>query len=81
MRTTLDINDELMKQAKSYAAKSGLTLTALLENALKEKLRSTKRQKSSYRLQWKTVKGQLQPGVDLSNRDSLFDLMNDPSIT
>lgn len=36
MRTTLDINDRLMAEAKSLAARRGLSLKALVEEALRE---------------------------------------------
>lgn len=35
MRTTLRINDELLRRAKMHAAKRGTTLTALVEDSLR----------------------------------------------
>ena len=31
---------------------------------------------SGYKLKWTTEKGELMPGVDLDDRDSLFDIMD-----
>ncbi|MBE0610270.1 MAG: type II toxin-antitoxin system VapB family antitoxin [Dehalococcoidia bacterium] len=36
MRTTLNIDDDLLKEAKIMAVREGTTLTALLERALRE---------------------------------------------
>jgi hypothetical protein len=38
MRTTLNIDDDLLKEAKIMAVREGTTLTALLERALRERL-------------------------------------------
>ena len=38
MRTTIRLSDELMREAKREAAKSGMTLTAIIEESLRERL-------------------------------------------
>ena len=38
MRTTVDLDEGLLKQAKSLAVQTGTTLTAVIEEALREKL-------------------------------------------
>lgn len=38
MRTSLDINDRLMAEAKSLAARRGVSFKALVEEALRERL-------------------------------------------
>jgi len=43
MRTTLNIDDDLLQAAKIAAVRRRTTLTALLEEALREKLESTPR--------------------------------------
>jgi hypothetical protein len=75
MRTTIDINDELMRQAKKKAADDGVPLRDVVEDALRRYL-SEKPGASGYKLKWTTEKGELMPGVDLDDRDSLFDLMD-----
>ena len=41
MRTTLNIDDELMKEAKIAAIKRGTTLTALVEEGLRKEVQGT----------------------------------------
>ena len=38
MRTTVRINEELLREAKLQAARQGTTLTAIIEGALRESL-------------------------------------------
>lgn len=75
MRTTMDINDELMRLAKERAAREGASLKSVVEAALRSHL-STPIRRPEYKLQWRTEKGRLQPGVDLNDRDSLFDRLD-----
>ena len=77
MRTTLDLNDQLMTQAKRTAQENGMTLTAFVEDALRERLarRGPTAPPATFRL--RTFKGNgLQPGVDLDNSAGLRDLMD-----
>ena len=74
LRSTVDINDELMRLAKQRAANEGGSLKSVVEQALRAHLSAPAR-RPRYKLQWRTEKGTLQPGVDLNDRDSLFDLM------
>jgi len=74
MRTTLDLSDELLRAAKKRAADERVPLREVVENALRRYL-SGRQRRSEYRLRWSTEKGRLQPGVDLDDRDSLFDAM------
>lgn len=76
MRTTVRLDPHLLTEAKKYAAESGCTLTAVLEQALREALarRSTKEVVRPLRL--KTCKGSgLRAGVDLDDSAALLDLM------
>ncbi len=75
MRTTLNLDDNLIRAAKRRAAETGQTLSATIEAALREILEPKKKTKHSYRLRWLTVKGGAQPGVDLADRDALIDRM------
>ena len=74
MRTTLDLNDELIEKAKQQAARERTTLKAIVERALRGHL-ARRRPTRAYRLQWRPERGRLQPGVRLDDRDALFDLM------
>jgi hypothetical protein len=75
MRTTLDINDELLEKAKQLAARERTTLKAVVERALRSHL-TRRRPSGVYRLRWRPERGHLQPGVRLDDRDALFDLMD-----
>ena len=75
MRTTVDLNDELLREAKKRAADEGKTLRALMEEALRARIQTRGSAKSGFTLQWRTEHGRLQPGVRLDDRQSLFDLM------
>jgi hypothetical protein len=76
MRTTIRVNDHLLSEAKKFAAETGRSLTALIEDALREVLARRKKRPSMGRLKLTTFKGKgLQPGVDLDDSASLLDLM------
>jgi hypothetical protein len=75
MRTTIDISDELFRQAKKKAAAEGSTLRDIVEAALRVYL-AAQSKPGSYKLRWRTEHGRLQPGVNLDDRDALFDLMD-----
>jgi hypothetical protein len=76
MRTTVRLDDDLLREAKSYAAATGRTLTAVIEDALRETLRRRRAQGSRPQVKLKTVGGSgTQPGVDLDDSSALLDLM------
>ncbi len=75
MRTTIEISDELLRQAKRRAADEGGPLRAVVEAALRAYL-GRGRQRRGYRLKWNTEKGLLRPGVRLHDRAALLDLMD-----
>ncbi|RME30603.1 MAG: ribbon-helix-helix protein, CopG family [Deltaproteobacteria bacterium] len=75
MRTTMNLNDEIMRELKQLAARTGRTMTEIVEEALREKLRGEKIADPEYKLEWVTVSGRMLPGVDLADRDSLTELM------
>lgn len=72
MRTTLNLNEQLVRRAKKVAAERGTTLTAIIEDALREKLARPAPQAKKRRT-LHTFKGDgLQPGVDLSRIAAVF---------
>ena len=74
VRTTLVIEDGLFRQIKKKAAEQGRTLQAVVNDLLRRALVQTARQ--PYRLNLKGWQANEQPGVDLLDRDKLFDLMD-----
>ena len=70
------MNDALLRDAKRVAAEDGLTLTAVLENAVREMLERRRMLCRDKRMPLPTFKGQgLQPGVDLDDTAALLDHM------
>lgn len=76
MRTTLDLDDHLLTEAKKKAADEGKTLTRLIEEALRLRLEPPDVAPGSFRLELLTRGGQPVAGVDPSDRDSLQELMD-----
>ncbi len=75
MKTTLDLNDALLRAAKKLAVDARSTLTSVIEEALRRYLSAGPRAKQSYRFRPKTFGSDLRPGVDLHDRDALYDKM------
>jgi hypothetical protein len=75
MRTTIEISDELLRQAKKKAADSRVPLREVVEAALRWYL-SHRPAHTGYKLRWTPDKGKVRPGVNLDDRESLFDLMD-----
>ena len=68
MRTTVRLEDELLRQAKRYAAEHGTTLTAMLDQALREILSRSDRKAHSHEVPLPSFAGNGQhTGVDLDN--------------
>lgn len=77
MRTTIRLSDDLLTAAKKAAAESGCTLTALIEDALREVLaRKARPTGGRARVKLTTFRGTgLRPGVDLDDSAALLDVM------
>jgi hypothetical protein len=75
MRTTLNLSDELLKAAKRRAVERGITLTAFFEEALAAALAPRADAERAYRLDWKSHAGRLVAGVNIADRDALYDAM------
>ncbi len=74
MKTTIDLPDDLLIEARKRAAEERTTLRAILERGLREQLARTKAtRRPSARIQWVTVRGGLPPDVDLSDRAAASD--------
>lgn len=77
MRTTVRMEDELLRRAKEIAAQRDTTLTAILEQALREWLDRQRRSKQRRRadLPISRARGGLLPGVNLDDTADLLDRM------
>ena len=72
---TLKLDEDLHRRLKERAAREGRTLQSLANDLLRLGLAVPKA--SDYRLKFVSVKGEHQPGVDLFDRDALFNLMEE----
>ena len=78
MRTTLRLDDDLLSAAKQHAAAHGLTLTRLIEDALRAML-SARADAATAPFSMPTFgDGGVLPGVDFDDSAGLLDLMEGP---
>lgn len=76
MRTTIRLSDTLLLDAKREAAKSGTTLTVLIEESLRERLARSGASGPRRCVRLTTAgSGGLRPGIDLDDSASLLDVM------
>lgn len=71
MRTTISLDDELLREAKKQAAACGRSLSAFVADAIREALARRARSSEPAPVRLVTVKGHLLPGV---NYDSFAEL-------
>ena len=83
MRTTIRLDDDLLRQAKALAARTGRTLTAVIEDGLREELARHLGRQGQPPVALPTFKGKgLRSGIDLDDTAGLLDIMKcgrDPS--
>lgn len=78
MRTTVRLNDALLRDAKRLAAETGQSLTSLLEDALREKLMRRKARAKAVKATFPTFRGRgLRPGIDLDDSAALLEVMEE----
>ena len=75
MRTTIDIDDQLLLYAKHQAVKQGCTIKQILEDALRDFFAHPPLQHEVVSLETFSGAG-LKPGVNLDNNRSLSDIMD-----
>ena len=79
MRTTIRINDDLLKRAKKQAADEGRTLTSLVEDGLALILSKPKTsRRKRVELPVSKATGGIFPGIDLNRSSDLEEVMNAP---
>jgi len=74
MKTTLNLDGELLRRAKQRAVETSTTLTAVVESALRNALAAST-PRAPYRLEMPTVDGAGPPAVDPADRAALYDRM------
>ena len=76
MRTTINLDDHLLAGLKQLAAKTGRTMTSIIEDAIRQAILPPK-PASRKRIRLTVVDGKgPRPGVDLDDSASLLDLMD-----
>jgi predicted transcriptional regulator len=75
MKTTLRIDDEVLKDLKVLAAGTGRSMTGLIEDAVRTMVRQRKRARAPKAFRLATFKGRgRRPGVDIDDTSALMDL-------
>jgi hypothetical protein len=79
MRTTLRIDDEVMKEAKGIAAASGRTLTEVIDDLLRESLARRRATRGRERVVLPVDKGGegLRPGLSLDDMKGIRQAMDE----
>lgn len=78
VRTTIRLDEEVLREAKALAARRGRTLTALIEDGLREQLRRAEQSPLRGKVELPTWSGgQLRPGVDLDDSAATWDLLDE----
>ena len=75
MKTTLDLDDELLRLAKQRAAAQGIALRRYVEDALRARILPGPERRRAFKLDVPIVSGKSPPAVDIADRDALYDLM------
>lgn len=70
------IEDRLLRELKKKAAAQGQTLQAVANDLLRRALAMPERKQNGFKLNLQGWEAREQPGVDLLDRDKLFDLMD-----
>jgi len=77
-RTTLNIDEELLSQLKHVAASSHRSLSAVVEDALREALAQRKHRADAPRVELPTFGGRgAHPGIDLDQSSAVLDMLDE----
>ncbi|MEB3030813.1 ribbon-helix-helix domain-containing protein [[Mycobacterium] nativiensis] len=77
MRTTIRMDDDLYREVKALAARSGRTVAAVLEDAVRRGLRPDVAQPPRPYAVTPCGHGGLRPGVDLSSNAAVAEVMDE----
>jgi len=77
MRTTITIDDQLLEEAKVIAARTGRTLGAVIEDALREVIARRREPGTQAPIELPVFRGGagLRPGINLDSNSDLLDAM------
>ena len=74
-RTTLKMDDDLLRRLKEHAAREGRSMQAVANELLRDGL-TRLAEPARYKMALEGWEAEEQPGVELLDRDKLFDLMD-----
>lgn len=77
MKTTLNLDDQLLARAKALARAEGTTLTRVVEEALRARLVPRPSRREAFRLRVTTVRGKRAPAIDIADRNALLDVFDE----
>ena len=78
MKTTIELPDALLEQARRFARDHGMTMKALIEQALREVMAKEKEQKKPFRLRDGSFDGGKGMSLDLKSWEQIRDIIYDP---
>lgn len=79
MRTTIRISDDLYRDVKALAARSGRTVAAVLEDAVRRGLSTAEQRTTDRYAVIAAGRGGLRPGVALSSNAAIAEALDDGS--
>ncbi|CPR02232.1 antitoxin [Mycobacterium bohemicum DSM 44277] len=77
MRTTIRIDDDLYRRVKEMAARSGRTVAAVLEDAVRRGLTPVEPRPTGRYAVRPTGRGGLRPGLDLSSNAAVAEALDE----
>jgi hypothetical protein len=75
VRTTIVMDEQLLKGVREVAGRSGWNLSQAISElvAIGMHVHATHRETE---FRWKTFAGKVKPGIDITDRDRLYDIMD-----
>lgn len=77
MKTTVELPDDLFVAAKKTAVERRTTLRDLIERGLRRELSEPRSARKARRITWVTVDGGLPAGMDVANREDLYNWLRE----
>jgi hypothetical protein len=78
-RTTITIDQDLLSKVKALGKEKGLSVSRTISELVRIALLQ-KQNPQKHRFMWKTYKGQLRPGINIDDRDQLYNLMENHNV-
>jgi predicted nucleic acid-binding protein len=75
-RTTINVDETLLEKIRAFGSQQGWSLSKTISELLKVIL-YTREKKTEKNLQWVTFKGKAAKGIDVDDRDSLYEMMGE----